>query len=315
MMKSKRPKQSGSSMYSSKNKRNPFAGNYKNSKTASKTAPGKYMAPSVRNLYSKEGIKDYQSSVIYPQVWVDNFGHQGSFLDSTKRQILSHAYGGDKAQCLVNVQQGQGPDNRIGNRIVAKSINLVMNIKPAPFVIADEELDWVRLKTRTGEDPNYVYAGNGTVTGYSRRSTNCRIVIFIDTANNLLPPTLSDLFEVGTVSAGAAGVVSNSQIYTNTSQLKATATTRFKILYNELIRTDNIEPVTWSKYIPLEGLGITFKSNVADPGSLNNNGVWMFALSTWDFKATMGDNAIQEVENRNKSSHRIDYTAKFRFIP
>lgn len=297
-------------MYSSKNKKNPFAAKYKNAKASASTKKTNYQAPAVRNLYSREGIKDYQSSLVTNQVYQNEFGHQGNFLGFSTRWQMAQAAANDKAQLLTYCVQGTNNQGRLGNRVIAKSVNLIMNISRPPFSREDSEKAWASAVDNTGVDVE--------VLGFARSPYQARVIIFIDMGNNLQVPTINDMLEAGTISAGnTAGLGTGTvPVATITSQLRTDATTRFKVLYNDMISlsTDQYH-VTYTKYIPLEGLGITYKNSNADPNQVNNNGVWMFVLGPWTFEAAIGADDAERATVRNYSSPRFDYTSKFRFSP
>ena len=281
-----------------------YAGKYKNVNTSMKTKV-KYVAPIVRNLSNTAGVQDYQSAIITNQIYNNGYGHQGDFVNYTATSSLCHALAGDKAQCLTITVPGTENNKRNGNRVVAKSLNVIMNLRAAMVNVPDADVAWG--KPAGIMDVPIVYPFKGE----SRRSRLVRVIIFIDQTSSLRVPQIEELLNVGSITAGEPGIINAGQVFSTTCQLRADATTRFKIIRNEMVSIPEGGAICWNAYIPLEGLAITYKSDANDPGNVNTNGVFMFVLNEIVFDTVNQPNAN---EWRN-SMCRYDYTAKFRFIP
>lgn len=287
-----------------KKRNDAYAAKYKNVNTAMKTKT-KYVAPIVKNLANTDNVKDYQCRIIAPQAYALGYGHQGNFVQYAPCPVLAHAVPGDKAQCLTVTVPGTDNTKRNGNRIIAKSINLYCNIRASRYDNEAGAFAWGRQASSA--DP----PANVNVLPIMRQSRLARVIIFIDQTSSLRVPQIEELLDSGTFSAGTPSLNNPNVVYSTTSQLRPDATTRFKVVRNEVISLPENGVMLYHAYIPLEGLAITYKSDVDDPSNVNTNGVFMFVLN---------DIASNILNLPNPGDWRndmitFDFTSKFRFIP
>lgn len=307
-MNSRKRKTSNYPSKSSKNPKDPYSSKYKNAITSRKTKTN-YVAPIVRQLNSKTPIKDYNAANIPTQTYTAGFGHQGTYSNFITGMMYAHMAGDDKAQCLSIVNQGNTVDNRIGHRIICKSLNLYVNVALAMHARNDEDLNW-GYDGYNNANPPVLQRHDVNVRQEARLLNTARIVVFVDVATSANVPTLRDLFLVGVPQGGPVGPNPNPfTAYNIASQLVPTSTSRFKIICNEILEVDaSIGCKTFHKYIPLEGLAITYLNSTSSPTDISTNGLWMFVLSS----TQQGNPAAAETRD---SAITFSFNARLRFVP
>jgi len=294
----------GRSMYtSSKNRKNPDYSRYRAANNTKFTLLT-HTAPFVSKAGNSTNIKDFQSIIIYPQRYEEDYGNAGAYKDLTRTSLYPQYKAAHKAQNLLLIAQGVDNTGRVGVKITMRSLNVIMSFRKgaeaqAPPVAYDEAIyTYVPQYSLAYGDET----GNGNTTVYfnhDRQSTTLRVIIFLDCTPNNSVPTLSDLLEPGTVLL-APNRHSADEVFSVNSQLKSSATGRFKIIRNELIVLQGSETTTWSTFIDLSGLSVTYSGATAS--SCISNGIYMFVLPE-----------LMTAAPQNMPIYT--YTAKPKFVP
>jgi len=257
-----------------------------------------HTAPAISRMGNTSAIKDFQSKVMYPQLYTDAFKQQG--LPSAAANYGANfviASPQSRPQCLSLVAQGNGNGDRQGSRIVCRSLNLTMQFRKGLLNANTVPTSNVSIGgiNEAGENVDY-YTGANNVG-----MTTCRAVVVIDNTPGSGICTAGDVFEKGGVLTQPGRAQDANQI-TCTSQLKSSTTSRFKVLRNELIQFNEGDTCMWSTFIDLSGLAITYSGAGATFDAIQNNGIYLFVLG-----AIGGNECFQ--------SPSYTFSAKLKFIP
>lgn len=277
-----------------------YTGKRKTSDKPKKYPPSKkskredvYVAPIVKQVSGGNGrVIDYQSKVQYATNWSTAF-LDGDFVAGSRSANPVNLLGDSKGHCMTLVSSGSGPDQRQGNRITLKSLNLIVS--------ACQCVDEI------GRNVNIYGFGPLGKPANAWRGRPVRIVVVIDQFSNGGVPVVEDIFQSGV--SPTVNIFTNQDFFTVTSQLDPKTSQRFKVVCNEMLEFDGTTHfVTWKKYIPLDGLVVSYNNNLAEPASINQNAIYVFFFSCPDTDDPVGNNAILS------SMPIIGFTGKLRFF-
>lgn len=298
----------------SRNKKDAYAARYKNANSSKRTKIP-YVAPIVRNLTDQSGIRDYQSAAQTPTKYLDQYGNAGLPSGYTN-WLLCQNHPLDRPQCLSIVTQGTDNQQRTGNRITCKSLNVSLCIQTSKIQSTSQEEVVLRDPGNAGNPPAPGKSA-ATVEGVNRKGSAVRVIIFIDATPAGSTCLAQDLLNPAPQFIGAPADVLNEQLFGSinvNSLLNSKSTTRFKVLCNEILHLNGYEQnqLCWQKYISLEGLAITYNTNDQNPTCINTNGIYMYVLGMMPDFYTLDPQEITESINLLPG---YTYTAKLRFVP